>query len=162
MRGRPRLPTALHEVRGNPGRRPLPAEPDIPAHDGACPAEIAGDDIARAFWERHVPTLIAAGYFKATDEPKFVLICVAWAEFWANRAALARGDRIQHSGSNGLVAAAENGLARGWMHELSAMLAEYGFSPSARAKLGGGRSVAGDPLAEHLAKRPKAPRAATA
>jgi phage terminase small subunit len=128
-------------------------------HDGTVPVEIADDPAAVAFWNRYVPVLIGLGAFRVTDEPKFVVICVAWSEFWSNRTALMQA-RTQTSGANGRVATPENALARGWAHELNQMLAEYGFSPSARAKLGGGSTVPNDPLAEHLRQRPQVPRPA--
>ena len=61
MKGRKPKPVARKRFEGNPGKRPLPIEPDIPRTPETFaelpPAELATSAIASAEWTRLAPML---------------------------------------------------------------------------------------------------------
>ncbi len=62
--GRPPKPTALKLLQGNPGKRRLVREPELPA--GAEAPSWLGKQ-ARRYWDEMAPVLTKAGLLKATD-----------------------------------------------------------------------------------------------
>ena len=75
--GRPRKPTVLKILEGNPGRRPLnKAEPEY------SPKVEKPDDLtptASAWWDRVVPQLVRLGLAQSVDQPALVLLAEDYA-----------------------------------------------------------------------------------
>lgn len=70
MRGRPPTPTALKQLRGNPGKRPIHPELEPNSPIGArCPAWL--DAKARALWNEWAPVFIACGCLRESHTNAF-------------------------------------------------------------------------------------------
>lgn len=142
--GRPRTPTALHVLRGNPGHRRLsPDEPKPDAYTGACPAWL--DRHGREFWRAYAPPLARLGLLTELDVPSFAAACERWSLYRRASAKLKRTFTHQ-TGPNGLVAKPESAIAKAALDGARAILSEFGFSPAARAKLGSRPPGEIDPL----------------
>lgn len=84
MTGRKPVPTALKVLRGNPGKRPLPAdEPQYPAlsADAPVPEVLALSPVAAAEWQRMTGLLDAAGVLTQADEGAVIACCQQWAVY---------------------------------------------------------------------------------
>lgn len=83
MRGRKPQPAAVKMAKGNPGRRPVPAEPDgkTPGKVAVAPRELAKD--ARAIWTRMAPELTRLKFLRETDLSAFARYCEHLARWWS-------------------------------------------------------------------------------
>lgn len=81
MRGRPPVPTALREIRGNTGHRPANAEePDIPVARPSIQPPAHLTDTARAKWFELIDTLTASRLLTVADIGIFSSYCLYYAE----------------------------------------------------------------------------------
>lgn len=113
---RPRKPTALKILSGNPGKRPLPEEREVEHGPAAKPKwlDIPADPLRSMIWDELAPGRVALGLLTDVTAEEFALLCVYLAEF--------RRKGVDMDGS-----------AR---KDLRAHLNNFGFNPSALAKLG--------------------------
>ena len=83
--GRPRKPTKLKILEGNPGRRPLnKSEPEY------APTVLKPDDlseVAAEWWDLVVPQLVRLGLAQSVDQPSLVLLAEDYAG-WARASRL--------------------------------------------------------------------------
>lgn len=78
--GRPRKPTALKVLQGNPGKRALPgSEPKPPVASSSPPEWL--DDYAREVWEQISPLLVGMRVLTEADAPGLVLLASAWSDW---------------------------------------------------------------------------------
>lgn len=142
MRGRKPKPTHLKLVSGNPGRRPLnDAEPKPKISVPVPPAELSDD--ARQEWQAVTPRLYAIGMLADIDRAALAAYCQAygrWAQaeralaVMAARDAVTRGLLIKTTNGNAI----QNplvGTANKAMADMVRYAAEFGMTPSARARL---------------------------
>lgn len=158
--GRKRKPTETKRRSGNPGRRPLPAEPNFAAViDFATrkvvpdasevstptprspeypppPEEISDDPIAAGMWNVLLPQLDRAGVVKRPDEIELAKFCMAHSEVIQARAVLAVQGRYIKNAETGMTHnhPALNNLHRFMGVELR-LAAEFGITPAARSKV---------------------------
>lgn len=110
--GRPRKPTALKIIAGNPGKRPLPAERAVEVRPAAKPAWL--DALASPVWDELAPARIAMGLLTSNTSEAFGMLCVYIAEF-RRTPLLLKGPQLT---------------------DMRAKMNAFGFDPSALAKLG--------------------------
>ncbi len=83
----PRVPTSLRVIRGNPGKRPLPA--NEPRPEAVAPPIPSGlDPLARREWKRLAPTFVRLGVLTEADGMAFASLCTASAAVSRINAAL--------------------------------------------------------------------------
>lgn len=140
--GRPRKPTALKLVMGNPGKRVLPKnEPKPPVSRPSAPEWLLGQ--ARDEWTRVVGRLADVGLMTDLDVGALAAYCQAYGrwvqaeqalERFAARDAQTHGIIIKTSNGN----AVQNplvGAANVAMHLMHRFAVEFGMTPSARSRL---------------------------
>lgn len=134
MRGRPRKPTELKKLQGNPGKRPLPRNEPRPARDlPYCPAHL--NDEAKREWKRIVHTLYDTGLLTKVDKAALAMYCQAWGR-WVeaeNQVAI-NGDVVKTKQGNIIQNPYLSISNRAW-DQLSKMIQQFGLSPAARARL---------------------------
>lgn len=82
MRGRKPTPTALKEIKGNPGHRPLnKSEPELPVASVSAEPPGTMNAAARAVWHEHIAKLTVARVLTDGDLPVFVAFCNYYAEY---------------------------------------------------------------------------------
>lgn len=126
-------PTALKELAGNPGHRPLnDAEPVAPPEMPDCPAQL--DDLAKDLWKQLAPTLHRMMVLKQIDGGILAAYCQAYSTW------LQATDKVKEDG----ILVKINGQPQpngylGIMHKQSEHMrklgAELGLSPSSRTRL---------------------------
>jgi P27 family predicted phage terminase small subunit len=136
MRGRKPVPTALRIMRGNPGKRPLPAdEPSPPPLEVTRPPPEWLDDEAQTEWRRIAPMLARNGLLTEVDLDALTAYCLAWCTWKkANRAI----------SQFGMVIKAKNGyvmqspyipIANKAMATMKGLMLEFGMTPSSRSRV---------------------------
>lgn len=147
MAGRTPTPDYLKLVTGNPGRRPLDAEPAAP---GTFPQPTRPeflDEVALAHWDRTVPLLAQHGFVDARHQVVLEKLCSAYSRWrFAELKIRQLSDKQAASGDDagGLVTKTHNGFEQfsQWlnisnkMHELlKACEVELGLTPAAQARV---------------------------
>ena len=78
MRGRKPTPTALHLLRGNPGKRRRDAREPKPAAAGSAPPRPGWRTTPGLEWQRLAPMLARLGVLTETDADALAAYCEAW------------------------------------------------------------------------------------
>jgi P27 family predicted phage terminase small subunit len=143
LRGRPRKPTAIHLVKGNPGRRPLPkGEPKPEQGDPAKPPPVARDAVASAEWDRLVAntTLKHARVLTKQDGQMLEATARAYSEYEAADVALREAGGLTYESttpSGGVIVRSRPEVtirADAWRRWVSG-LTHFGLSPATRGKV---------------------------
>lgn len=145
-RGRKPVPTHLHLVRGNPSKKRLPKKEDeIPVViEEITPPPFLSDD-AKVEWGRMIGALVTLKLASQLDRAALAAYCQAygrWAQ--AERALATMRERDPHSAGLLVKTTGENivqnplvGVANKAMGDMVRYAAEFGMTPSARARLTG-------------------------
>jgi P27 family predicted phage terminase small subunit len=131
-------PIKLRLLRGNPGRRPIPREPQ-PKSAAKCPEPpdyVTG--YAAREWKWLAPELWALGLLTVLDQTVFAAYCVSYGR-WRAAEELLQGEPLVVPGSEGNQV--QNPLVRiasQAARDLLRVGSEFGLTPSARARVAAG------------------------
>jgi P27 family predicted phage terminase small subunit len=140
MAGRKPKPTAIKELAGNPGHRPLNKNEPKPSGIPTCPSCL--DLAARREWRRISKELIAIGLLTSVDRGVLASYCDAysrWAEATAElnelrrkkgKSVLVVGTKTGYPMQNPLI-----GIINTAADQMRKFGAELGLSPSSRTRL---------------------------
>jgi P27 family predicted phage terminase small subunit len=139
MAGRPRKPTAQRILEGNPGRRPIPDEPELPKIElGSTPAYLTKE--AAEFYRDFVPRLRLLGSASVLDEPMIVVMSASWG------IAMRALGRLKREGT--VRKGQRNPADRVWLDNAAMfgqIAAKFGMTQADRARLfAGGKPKASD------------------
>jgi len=139
VRGRKKTPTALHLLRGNPGKRKLnDREPKPTALAGDLPPPDWLDVSAQTEWRRIAPTLGRLGVLTETDADALAAYCEAFTT-WKQATQRLRqfGMVVKRSKAEGElpVISPYVKIAHHAMGQMRAFLIEFGMTPSSRARI---------------------------
>jgi hypothetical protein len=115
VRGRPRKPTALKILSGNPGRRPIPKEREVEHSRPEKPARVAADPVASPVWDELAPSRVEIGLLSDKTARLFGHLCILIGEFERNPTSGLDGPRMVY---------------------MRQLMTAYGMEPSALAKHG--------------------------
>lgn len=160
--GPPPQPLELKLLRGNPGKRSLPKHTVTPTAGADCPRELS--PAARAEWRRLQPELERLGLLTQIDRAAMASYCEAWSDFRWSVQRIRRSGRTIEAGNGTLIPHPAIVIKRQAMELIRKFASEFGFTPSARARLSLGAAVDKDPQEEEFfGPRPApAPRPAAA
>lgn len=145
MRGRKPTPNHLKLITGNPGRRPVAADFAPPLAEFPSPPGHLNDD-AKAEWQRIGRELYALGLLTGIDTSCLAAYChsfAIWKQALEALKLMAKGDPI----TKGLMICTTNGnaiqnplvgTANKAASDMVRYAAEFGMSPSARARVTAG------------------------
>ena len=132
--GRPRIPTQLHLLRGNPGKRALNhQEPKPKIEMPLCPAHL--DDEARKEWRRIGRELVKLGLMTKIDRSALAAYCMLWSR-WI--------EAEQELKKTGTIVKAKNGfpvlspyliVANKALEQMRVFLTEFGLTPASRSRI---------------------------
>ena len=154
MRGRKPKPTAVKQLAGNPGKRPLnDREPQFRAPDAAPYAPRFLNEPGKAEWRRIVGLLLEAGVYTEVDRAALALYCQAWGRW------VIAEQQIERTGGEVLETDKGNMYQNPWRYEANKAWSyvlkaatEFGMTPSARtrvrAHVGDGEPTFADQLSE--------------
>lgn len=161
MKGRKPTPLALRLLRNNPNRRRLPTdEPAPPLTDATPPATLTG--AALGIWQEFAPQLVAVGLLATIDRRHLARAC-RWDAIAEEQLAKAERTPLARTKANGAQPSVHFTAALKASEAADRIWFRFGITPVERARLGGsGKREPKDRLAEHLSRRPKAPRGGAA
>jgi P27 family predicted phage terminase small subunit len=136
-RGRPPTPTALKLIKGNPGKRPVKAEPKPPPSKPRRPQWLVG--YARQEWDRVVPFLDGLGLLTVVDRTVIAAYCEAAAGLKAASSDLRkRGYLVDSARGDGYqIKNPSNQLLKDYARLVSTYSSMLGLSPGDRVRLSG-------------------------
>ena len=149
--GRKPIPSSLKLLNGNPGKRPLPAnEPKPPPLAPKCPAWLHKD--AKKEWKRIAPQLERLGLLSELDMTALAGYCQSYARYKEAEEFITQHGttyEIHERSRDGTLRQDEKGepvlrcmqqwpqvsIANKALIQIRAFCAEFGFTPSARARM---------------------------
>src|SRR5262245_59499054 len=132
-RGRPRKPTRIKILTGNPGKRPIDAREPLPRRGRPpCPGWLDGE--AKKFCRKLVPELDRLGLLTVVDAGALAGYCQAWAEFRQATETLQAEGRTQRNGDRVFNHPAVSQQRSAW-DAIRAFSGLFGLDPSSRARL---------------------------
>jgi P27 family predicted phage terminase small subunit len=132
--GRPRKPTNLKVLEGNPGKRPLPVnEPKPVPIAPPCPAHL--DSRAKKEWKRIAPELEQLGLLTRIDMAALAAYCQSYG-WWAEAGAQIKKHGMLVKNQKGFpVVTPYVAIACKFLEQMKSYLIEFGLAPSSRSKI---------------------------
>lgn len=145
-RGPKPKPTAVKELAGNPGGRPLNEhEPNLGAALLACPGWMGEE--AAAEWDRVAPLLFRAGVTTEADRALLAAYCRAYSQWVAACAEVDDEGAVRISPKTGQpYQSAHVNVEAMYAKEMRACAAELGMTPSSRSRIHAAPGESGEPL----------------
>lgn len=133
--GRPRKPTHLKVIEGNPGKRRLAPEVKAPPQRPRAPSWMS--QYAKSVWRRLVPLLDELGVLTAVDRDTMTAYCEAVATFKAATEAIAKtGVLVQGRRKGEAIKNPALQIQRDASRLIATYSAMFGLSPADRSRLG--------------------------
>lgn len=123
LRGKAPTPTKILKARGSRWAAGRDGEPTLPVEAPTCPGWLGRE--AKAEWRRQVKHLVTMGVIAQADRALLAVWCETWAEF------VALSGKVAADGADWRLRIAKNAAA----DRLVKAAQQFGFSPSARARL---------------------------
>ncbi|MHB0934888.1 MAG: phage terminase small subunit P27 family [Armatimonadota bacterium] len=161
--GRPRKPTHLKVLTGNPGKRKLPENEPAPPPQAKPPGPPAylKDKTARKEWKRVAPILHAMKVLTLADITALAAYCTAFARWQYAEdklaAAILIDDLVSETDNGYPVQNAYLAIANKAMEQMHKFMVEFGLSPASRSRVKTVETPKDDPMEAYL-KRGKASR----
>lgn len=132
--GRPRKPTALKILTGNPGRRPLnQSEPQPDGTAPKCPSWL--DAEGKRTWKRLAPELHRLGLLTCVDGEALACLCQAWSELKQATETLKAEGRYVTLVTGGRQSHPAVSQQRTAMRTIKDFCSLFGLDPSSRSRL---------------------------
>ena len=132
--GRKPKPTALKQLEGNPGKRPLNiAEPHPDAVSPDAPAHL--DEVALAEWNRLAPEMHTKGVLTGWDRAAFAGYCVAYSRWVKACAELSKTSLTITTEKGNVIQHPIVGVANKAQELMLRFLTEFGLTPSSRSRV---------------------------
>mgnify|MGYP000913998384 FL=1 len=134
MAGRKPKPTALKELAGNPGKRPLnEREPKPTAKLPTAPKHLTS--AARAEWRRMGKELLALGVLTSVDRAALAAYCVAYARWAEAEVQVAKLGTVVKTSNGNLIQNPYLAVANRAMEYMTKLATEFGMTPSSRSRV---------------------------
>ena len=145
-KGKKPKPTALKELEGNPGRRPLNKnEPKPRAVMPRCPSWL--DDEAKKEWARMSKRLDSLGLLTEVDGSAFAGYCQAYARWKQAEEFITKHGFVIKTPSGYLQPMPHVSIAQSYMKAMQKFCEEFGMTPASRCRLSGeDQSEEDDPM----------------
>lgn len=128
MKGRKPIPSALKKLAGNPGKRPILEDLAAPSSAPDRPRGLSVE--ARKEWDRITSELAHLGILSCVDRSALELYCATWERWKGSEAAIKQEGAVVDGRANPHVSMANKALMI-----MKSFLAEFGLTPSSRARL---------------------------
>lgn len=148
MRGRKPKPTNIKRLEGNPGKRKLPDEPNIPSDELTCPSHLSYS--AKCEWRRLAPQLKELGLLTQLDRAALAGYCEAWGEFTGITKLLKGKSPIIKTANGNIIQNPLLGQKHKALELMHKFLTEFGMSPASRSRIIAEPSKPTDPMDELL------------
>lgn len=134
MAGRRPKPTALKELQGNPGKRPLNKREPKPTGSPTCPSHL--DNNAKKEWKRISKELIAIGLLTSVDRAALAAYCSAYSRWIAAEESIQKFGTVIKSPKSGYpVQNPYVSVANTALDHMRKFAVEFGLTPASRTRL---------------------------
>lgn len=133
MPGPTRKPKEIAELEGNPGKRPYKDIPEPRRGAPKPPAWMTGEALAE--WGRIVPELTAINLLSVVDRAALVAYCESWSTFVSATEDIETRGTIVEGRDGNMVRNPAVQMQRDALDQIKKWVAEFGLTPSARAKM---------------------------
>lgn len=133
--GRKPKPTGLKVLEGNPGKQKLPQGEPKPGGEAECPAWLTRS--AKAKWRRLAPELQRLGLLTSVDGDALAAYCESWAEYERAEKALQQLGTTYETSTGLIYPRPEVQMSHRARQQMHRFGAEFGLTPSSRARVGG-------------------------
>lgn len=150
-RGRKPTPTAIKELEGNPGKRPLNAKEPKPVKKApSCPKWLEPE--AKKEWRRLSKQLEQLGVLTELDMASFAAYCQAYARYKGAEEFITQHGSIVKTPSGYWQQVPQVAQAQTYSKIMLRLAEQFGLTPSARSRIiaGGGDSAPADEMEELL------------
>lgn len=144
-RGPVPLPSAVAELRGNPGKRPLNRrEPKARAVAPKCPEHVRQDAVAYKEWRRLVPILLRMRVLSEADGLILANLCLVHSHLMLNLEKMRQFNQQSKSGLAGMIVQTKSGYValnqiygnvQSCMEQQLKLCRELGLRPSSRSRI---------------------------
>jgi P27 family predicted phage terminase small subunit len=128
------MPTALKVLRGNPGKRPLPATEAHPGEATIGPPAWLDED-AQTEWNRVAPVLARNGVLTEMDVDALTAYCEAFCRWKAASQKIREFGMVIRDGKGRPIKSPYVPIAHKAMETMKALMTEFGMTPSSRARV---------------------------
>ena len=133
-RGRKPTPTAIKELEGNPGKRPLnDAEPKPQKKAPACPKWL--DAEAKKEWRRLAKTMEAMGVLTEVDMAAFAGYCQAYARWKQAEERITDRGLVMRTPSGYAQQVPYISIAQQYLRLMNQFAEQFGLTPAARSRI---------------------------
>lgn len=133
MPGRRPKPTALKEIQGNPGKRPLNKREPKPKGTPTCPSHL--DDEARKEWRRLSKELTSLGLLTSVDRSALAAYCSAYSAWVDAETFLAKYGKVIKSPSGYAMPNPYVSIRNQSLDQMRKFAIEFGLTPASRSRL---------------------------
>ena len=135
---RPKKPTNLKVLEGNPGKRPLPENEPKPAPKAPKrPSWLTGE--GRKMWDRLAPKLEKVGLLTEVDGEAFAAACQSWKDYVDCQKVIKKHGRTykykNQGGFENETERPEVKAANKALEQFRSFCREFGLTPASRAKI---------------------------
>lgn len=134
QRGRTPKPTAIKQLEGNPGKRPLNAnEPKPKAKAPSCPKWL--EDDAKKEWRRLAKQMEQLGILTEVDMAAFAGYCQAYARWKAAEEFISKHGAIVKTPSGYWQQVPQVSIAQQYLKQMSKFCEQFGLTPASRSRI---------------------------
>lgn len=134
VHGRKPIPTKIHQLRGNPGHRPLnDAEPQPPADKPACPNWLSPE--AKKCWRKLAHDLHVCGVLTKIDGGTLAQYCEAWGRWVEAIRVVQEKGMVMKTKQGNIIQNPYLGIANRAWDQVKAIAPELGLTPSSRSRI---------------------------
>lgn len=151
MAGRRPKPTALKELQGNPGHRPLNKREPKPTGTPTCPRHL--DEEAKKEWKRISAELTTLGLLTSVDRAALAAYCAAYSRWVKAEESIQRFGAVIKSPKSGFpIQNPYVSVANTALDHMRKFAIEFGLTPASRTRLQVSPDHgSGDPFADFMA-----------
>ncbi len=134
MRGRKPKPTAVKQLAGNPGKRPLnDREPQFSRILPRCPSHLS--NVAKNEWRRVSKELYGQGLLTRVDRAALAAYCQLYARWVQIEGILAVTKPLVTTSNGNVIQNPAISIANRTLEEMRKFMVEFGMTPSARTRV---------------------------
>jgi len=149
MAGRRPKPTALRELQGNPGHRPLNKREPKPGGVPRCPSHL--DDAAKREWKRISAELVSLNLLTSVDRAALSAYCASWSRWMDAETNVQKYGAVIKSPKSGFpIQNPYVGIANTALDQMRKFLVEFGMTPASRSRIQVAASSGDDAFTEFM------------
>jgi P27 family predicted phage terminase small subunit len=146
--GPKKRPASVERLMGNPSKRKIRPDLESPAGVPEMPPRLMVDPAAVEKWQEMIPLLQQLGTITLADGEALAVLCEVYAASQSCLLALRASGVVMHTDLGGVKPNPAGSLYRSLVALQVQIMAEFGLTPSSRARLGGSQEKPTDEVSD--------------